>query len=574
MPYGLNLKDMYTKEKCFISGYKGTGKTALLLYLENYFYKENPKTITVFIPFKENYNEAKRKNMVYSAQRIVSTISIDKSAQIDNQDFEYIWAMEIFKKIIEANGINHGILFEKNESWKAFRSTIKKIEKDKNILKYVLIPSITYTPSSSQQISITASIKPEEIENTQAYQQFITLIDMAFSEFEKLDRTKTPFYIFIDELEAYYGNQEIFTRDLRMIRDLIIIVKRFNTIFWKNKNFHTKIICGFRTEIMHAINTQIISKEINKTIGGFEVPLKWNYNNTNSIEHPIMKILLRRIQIAEHNNGHDYSEIEIYNKWFPEKSIEGQNLVSFILNNTWNKPRDIVRLLMVAQDSIKGTSSKFTRDVFDACLKDYSKKSLEEIREEMLATYSSDKIEEILNPLKGYRVTFTKEELMKHLEDNYEDSIFLHKLGQVLKDLYRLGIIGNYSHVSDSYHWQHKGDEGPLYSNEWQLQIHRALWGAMLISKRHDDAINKIRDSENQLIGNIYEVNVVEIKKDHINVSFTIDSQVYYGIIFIKDIAEEFVVDIESYVWIGEKIRAKVLRYDMSHGIWILSKNI
>lgn len=58
--------------------------------------------------------------------------------------------------------------------------------------------------------------------------------------------------IFIDELEAYYGNRQIFERDLALIRDLIFTVKRFNTIFAKSHAGKTKIICSVRSEIINA----------------------------------------------------------------------------------------------------------------------------------------------------------------------------------------------------------------------------------------------------------------------------------------------------------------------------------
>jgi len=62
------------------------------------------------------------------------------------------------------------------------------------------------------------------------------LIDEAEAALAKVNRTDIPYYIFIDELEAYYGNRQIFERDLALIRDLIFTVKRFNTISTSGDN--------------------------------------------------------------------------------------------------------------------------------------------------------------------------------------------------------------------------------------------------------------------------------------------------------------------------------------------------
>ena len=93
------------------------------------------------------------------------------------------------------------------------------------------------------------------------YQSFMLLIDEAEAALAKVNRTDIPYYIFIDELEAYYGNRQIFERDLALIRDLIFTVKRFNTIFAKSHAGKTKIICSVRSEIINAISRFIVTKE-------------------------------------------------------------------------------------------------------------------------------------------------------------------------------------------------------------------------------------------------------------------------------------------------------------------------
>ena len=572
VPSNLDADSMFNNSQCFVSGYKGTGKTALLYYLENYFHNKDKNAISVFIPFKEDYNEVKRKNMANVAQRIVSRLSINQQAQNSDDDFEYIWAWELFKILIDANGKNKGKLFVFDGFWKEFKRIIKLIDKDNNITRLVLKPSITFDPNSTQLPLVSASIETEEASRSDAYQKFVTLIDSAYEQLKFVTRTDVPFFIFIDELEAYYGNPDIFKRDLRMIRDLLFTTKRINMIFWKKRAFNTKFICAFRTEVLNAINRFVIPKEINKSVSGFEVSLRWNYNNTNSIEHPIMKILLRRIQMTEHSNGNDYSEAEIFKKWFPEK-YDNEDSVCYILNYTWNKPRDIVRLLMSAQNSIKSTSSSFSKDVLDSIIKIYSTDSLNEIREEMRAVYTNKEIEDILQCFKGFRVVFSNQDIKQHLAYCYADSIILKDTASVLRNLYRLGLMGNYSKISNSFHWQHKGDDELIISDEWQIQVHRALWGALQISRRHDNAVRSIDDDLDTYSGNVVSATVKKIEDGYAGVAYQIGQEEFYGIILKKDVSTQFVNNISDYLQIGCKTDAKIITYDKSHGNWTLTRN-
>ena len=103
------------------------------------------------------------------------------------------------------------------------------------------------------------------------------MIDKADELFEAIsanDRTDIPYFIFIDELEAYYGEANVFKRDLNLIRDLIFTVKKLNQIMGRNRTVTTKILCSVRSEIINSINRFAISKELNKVISGFETPLK------------------------------------------------------------------------------------------------------------------------------------------------------------------------------------------------------------------------------------------------------------------------------------------------------------
>ena len=80
-------------------------------------------------------------------------------------------------------------------------------------------------------------------QNCEAYAMFMQTIDNASEHFVKLTKTNIPYYIFIDELEAYYSDLKIFKRDLTMLRDLLFVVKEINNIFIRWGYANAKIFC-------------------------------------------------------------------------------------------------------------------------------------------------------------------------------------------------------------------------------------------------------------------------------------------------------------------------------------------
>lgn len=57
MPSNFNLKSLVDGSYYFVTGYKGTGKTALLYYLDNYIKKIDPIACSSFIFFKGDYSD-------------------------------------------------------------------------------------------------------------------------------------------------------------------------------------------------------------------------------------------------------------------------------------------------------------------------------------------------------------------------------------------------------------------------------------------------------------------------------------------------------------------------------------
>ncbi len=558
-----NLDTLINGTNCFITGFKGTGKTALLFYLDDKLRKVDAQTCTSYILFKEDFTETKRNEMQGIYQKVLSSITVANDTLVGTTEFEYIWRWIFFKQIIADNELYNRNLFLDNDEWDLFEEIVSHILVP-NKRKFKIPNSVKLSlpiKDPTTQIEVTPEVLVDFREqNSDQYQNFIDLVDAAEDAFQNVTRTDIPYYIFVDELEAYYGDPKVFNRDLYMIRDLIFTVKRLNTIFSKAGMQNTKIICSVRTEIINAITRYIVTKELNKVIYGFSLPLNWNYSNDNSYAHPIIQIILKRIAVCSEADSE--SSLDIYRTWFPE-NIHDIEPASYILNNSWFKPRDMIRLLISAQNSMHNESGAFTTAVFDSMAKSYSEDSLQEIKEELRALYTSEQIETIISCLTGFKTIFSIADLRKRINEFFRGSIWKCNFVQILNDLYRLGVIGNYLPSSRVYQWQHRGNPNLIMSDEWRICVHLALYRALSLNSRVDYGQNR---GNRPQCGDVSRQSTIEaIHQYFLIMKFSLYGRDYYGRIHISEVGRvknKFIDSLSNEYEVGDKLDVQVIKFN------------
>ena len=566
-----NIESLISGTNCFITGFKGTGKTALLFYLDNRFKEIDESTCSSFIFFKEEFTDTKRSELESIAKRILSSISVEKNALVDNQEFEYIWRWLLFKRIVSDNEEYNRGLFIDDENLKKFENIIGKIKSPNNRRKFTIPQKIKmavpYVEPSTQSV-ITPEVEVD-LQNTSddKYLKFMEVIDEAERLLLNTTRTDIPYYIFVDELEAYYGDISVFKRDLCLIRDLIFTVKRFNSNFSAINMRCTKIICSVRSEILTAISRFVVTKELNKVTAGFAVPLMWNYSNTSSYMHPIIQILLKRIAVCEGEGCVNPDYKKVYERWLPE-NIHGIEPANYILNNSWCKPRDIVRLITTVQNSIYNNSKAFTQSVFDSVVKTYSEDSLTEIKEELRALYDTDQIDMIISCFMGYKTTFSVSQIKQRIKKYFQGSILETHFAQVIDDLYRLGFLGNFLPVSKTYRWQHKGDGRVILTEEWRMVVHYALHGALSLGGQQNYGLNR---GELPEMGDVAQAIVKKIIKSFAIVEFRHYGKVYLGSIHISEFTKlgyGYIPNLKSIIQVGDEYKVVLKGYNKQLESW------
>jgi hypothetical protein len=149
------------------------------------------------------------------------------------------------------------------------------------------------------------------------------------------------------------------------------------------------------------------------------------------------------------------------------------------LHNSWYRPRDIVRLLLIAQDQDLNATS-FGVQAFEAIRKKYSSACWVEITEELKSKYKSLEIEGIKSLFYGFKGISTVGELNVHSDyvasEYPEARALLKKYGvkEILRDLYRIGVVGNIEGGrGGNMRFSFRGDDDIIFSMD--VFVHNAL---------------------------------------------------------------------------------------------------
>lgn len=479
IPDNIIPEDFLEGKRYYITGLKGTGKTALLRYLGIIAEKELDAK-TAFILFKSDIGEDDKTNIDKAAEIIIRNEG--DSAQF--KDYELPWMWFLFSRMVKLID-NLGVRpFNDNEAWFKFRTGIVSTIK-KSSPSYSLFPKIKNGKITVDTSIIKATVDFENAETSKKERDevdFVKLVKECEELFRNLSPTGERLYIFIDELELSLGIGKKYQRDVELIRDLIIAIHKFNAIARTHK-YGVYCITGIRREVLAA--TQSSGKEINKPISDFGIGLHWQQSGQNVLDHPLIKMIHKRLMAAEskckiHNPA---KEEEIWNRYFPEL-ISEKPAQEFILNRTWYRPRDIIRLLGLAQQQFPN-ETKFSQRVIESINKDFSTESWEEQKEELTANYSKKEIDGIEHLLAGITCPFSLNDFsrrcgeMQKIYDDVESLLSTRKPATILSDLYTIGVIGN---TGEKMRYAFRGDAKLLLTQN--MTIHLALWNVLAIKKR------------------------------------------------------------------------------------------
>lgn len=479
IPENIMVDSFFKGNKYIISGLKGTGKTALLQYISLSIDKEKD-TKTSFILFKSDFTADDKKDF----SRAINTSVADKNDIPDNEeDFVNIWHWFLHRQIIKMIDKNK-TPFENNKDFDKYKNCIlapKIGNEESGISRFLpkLKKGNVELEGDFEFLKGKLGLDFEWISEKHNQVKFSSIVKQADELFKKLSPSTTSFYIFIDELELTFGKIKQYQKDIRLIRDLLIAIYNLNNLCRKNK-YPIFFLTAIRSEVLTAIPAS--GKEINKIVSDFGVALNWHQAGGSINNHPLLKIINKKIQASEKSLSLPVTENieDLWDKYFT-KNFANRPIQEYILHQTWYRPRDIVRLLSIAQE-FHPEETKFSHSVFDSIRKEYSTQSWVEHIEELRAKYLEDEIDGIKKLLYGIKCPFTLHEITnasdakKNVYTEVKSLLAKYTLGDILSSLYKVGIIGN---TGEKVRFAFRGDDEILFDKK--LKIHDPLWNYLSI---------------------------------------------------------------------------------------------
>lgn len=483
IPDNINIEDFYSGKRYYITGLKGTGKTALLRYLA-ISVEQVHKSKTAFILFKSEFTEEDKT----AFSRAANTFMTLKAEDSDNdEDFVNVWQWFLHRFIVKIYKSSNSEFFVEDSNWEKYSKCVtapKLGNEESGILR--LLPKL-----KKGNVEVEGDIEffkgklglEFEWYNEGAKQvKFSSIVRQANELFKKLIPKENKLFIFLDELELTLGRTKQYQKDIKLIRDLIVAVNNLN-ILSRQLKFPLHFITAVRSEVLTSI--QSAGKEINKPILDFGITLKWQQSGGSIKDHPLIKIINKKIQSTEKSLG--FSNIstdeEVWNKYFPVQ-IWNRSAQEYILHRTWYRPRDIVRILNIAQQQFPNETS-FSHHVFDSINKEYSTQSWIEHAEELRTAYSESEIDGIRKLLTSIVCPFNLNQISiacdakRKLYNDLDQLLQKHKLGDILSLLYRIGIIGN---TGQKIRYSFRGDDELVIENN--MKIHDPLWNYLSVESK------------------------------------------------------------------------------------------
>jgi len=435
--------------KFLIIGKKGTGKTAFLRYLECQL--DIPENIVIPIRFKSDFDEIDKEfftSVVDEKQSIPDKDieSYDTKGIITQKSYVLMWKSFLIYSIVSHIHQGEYDVFESDEKYKLMISLLKELYGgDWN--KKIILPKLkkgNIEISTKFASTLNAELKLEmEYEKNTKKANYAKIAKKIYNLFTVLKFVSTPVYILVDELELSVRNKEMNQKDIALVRDLILAIDEINRLCHQ-KAYNIHIIASVRSEVV----TSVVSAgfEVNKCIEDYGVTINWFQKGGNYLENPLLKIVERKIHASEKANGLSISK-DIWNSYF-ESTIHNTEVRKYLLNNTWYRPRDIIRLLLLLQlESVNKYC--FDQESFDRAQQEYSNRMWMEFSEELRLEYTPEDLSAIKTFFTKIPIPFTYNSLSeraKQLGDIIPNvKCFFEKvtIAEFIQKMFEIGIIGN-----------------------------------------------------------------------------------------------------------------------------------
>ena len=274
------------------------------------------------------------------------------------------------------------------------------------------------------------------------------------------------FRIVLDGLDDILRSQKFRPE---IITGLIRAASELNNTF-SGKALNFKSIILVRTDILD----KCLDPDISKIKTASSINLCWNIG-TNPYESNLAALILARFNTTS-DVYPDF--MTMWENYFPP-FIDGKDSLSYMLENTLYKPRDVLMFFSFAQKLMGKKDRKITEAEFKSILITYSEEYFYSYLQDELSGFLPDsaisELPHVISKIGSRRFDFYTfdSEIKKHTEFNETSS------EEILKNLFDRGYIGQYrkrpDHPKDEFLFYKHINKRQQYEKDDDCVIHRGL---------------------------------------------------------------------------------------------------
>lgn len=280
--------------------------------------------------------------------------------------------------------------------------------------------------------------------------------------------------IILDDLDELELKLDDSSTSAKFLLRLIEAINEVNILFNENNIKKSKCIILMRSDILQEINKH--SSNLSKIRDDKEVNLYWIDKHYNfPYEHVLMEMILNKIRVSCSKLS-DLSNEELYKALFPEK-IDNKDMVRYIIDYSFGRPRDFIRYLQIVIREYPN-ESKITSSMIAHCKKDYSDKFCSELYNELYIHLDNEYVDQLLSLLKDLRKkSFDYTTIERFYEENREDYPKITSIKTAIENLYKYSIIGNTWKKGEQsrFSWAYRKDGDKNIDFTKRFTVHFAL---------------------------------------------------------------------------------------------------
>jgi hypothetical protein len=440
--------DLFLKGERFIAhGLKGTGKSSLLRYLEMRVLKDEVSTIR---PIVYNFNSEFPKDIYDDVRRAFNGDMEYTSQQRSNiyRDLDYVsvWIYTLCKYVAYRMSDHPEAIFENNfykEKFLKLLNSIREAEEENVVYKF--LPNI-------KDGYINYFDPVTGVERRLKFRDYVELVLKAYGSMTPI--MKDPLYMLLDEIEPRIGSGILFELDCILIRDLVHAVSRLNG-FQNADARNVYFIVAVRSEIL--AKETLLGEQFGKKIEIFGCNTDWGDLGPVNLDHPLLQMVCAKIALSEKRHGIstlDLQSVEeiVWPKYFRKSKRETLE-PKILMDKTWHRPRDVVRMLNYCQEK-SPLSEEITEGLLQRVTKRYSSGSWAELSHHLVVSIDPFALEGLEAVLTGIPREFSRDEFADRVGAMAEHAGSVARLAKknaiddILRDMYQAGVIGSKSRSS------------------------------------------------------------------------------------------------------------------------------